>query len=281
MTLRRCGHEDRPLVIYLDDFVVNYAAPQSVAVGETFHALIATLTGWNQIMTVAYSEAVRDLLYEDGPEERLLLDSMGDPKHMTWAGHVAIVTTFAFHALQELVHFCSDVRHRKRQQRQTKNDRPVVRNKHPLESSLRPPLDASLRLSAMAESWTARHESWDCHAAAEQTCAFAWVAMRREEEMSKIHSVSDILQYSEGWEYVTKWPPTSYGLYATAHNGTAVLGVNDLRVNTITIFYMKSYSEKWQDSAVEATVVVGNHTVATQMLSGFHEKRRANFSRPS
>jgi hypothetical protein len=53
------------------------------------------------------------------------------------------------------------------------------------------------------------------------------------------------------------------------------------RVNTVIIFYMKSYSDKWKDSKVNASVYLGSDStvapVASVKLSGFHEKKTSEF----
>jgi len=54
-----------------------------------------------------------------------------------------------------------------------------------------------------------------------------------------------------------------------------------LRVNTVTLFYMKSYSEKWVGSNIKVSVFVRNSTgttpLATVELTGFHEKRTSEY----
>jgi hypothetical protein len=109
--------------------------------------------------------------------------------------------------------------------------------------------------------------------------------MRREKEMGHVRLVSDIIQEARGWKSLTKWPPTNYGLYGTETNGTILLNVTDTsrRVNSVNVFYMKSYSEKWQASKVQANVFLGSHTAtdatpaASFELSGFHEKKTSEF----
>jgi hypothetical protein len=116
--------------------------------------------------------------------------------------------------------------------------------------------------------------------------------MKREAETGHLaQGQGPEFQEVDGWQYRTKHPPSAYGLYATASNGTFLLNVTDdtstsssghQPVNTVILFYMKSYSEKWQGSMVNASVFLGTHEnhatpVASVELSGFHEKKTSEF----
>mmetsp|Transcript_28058 Transcript_28058/g.51099 ORF Transcript_28058/g.51099 Transcript_28058/m.51099 type:complete len:389 (-) Transcript_28058:611-1777(-) len=290
-TLQSCDG-DRPLVVYLDDLVANYAKPHSLMVGESYNAEIAKLMQWYQVMTVAYSDVVRDMVHADREESKLLVDWRGDIKHLTWAGHIAVVLSFMFNGVSTVIDFCDDEIYRSQHGSSIKasNANKIAYSANAnasvalLDPSLRPILDDKITLSSITDAWVERQKNWDCKAQ-QQTCAFAWVAMRREEEMGHVRLVSDIIQEARGWKSLTTWPPTNYGLYGTETNGTILLNVTDTsrRVNSVNVFYMKSYSEKWQGSKVQANVFLGSHTataatpVASFDLSGFHEKKTSEF----
>lgn len=289
-TLQSCNG-DRPLVVYLDDLVVNYARGHSLMVGESYNFEIAKLMQWYQIMTVAYSDVVRDMVYADRAESTLLVDWKGDAKHLTWAGHIAVVLSFMFNGVNTAMDFCDDeIYHSHHGSSINVNNANNNKNKNTtasvaqLDPSLRPILDDKITLNSITGAWTERQKSWDCKAQ-QQTCAFAWVAMRREREMQHVQHVSDIIQEARGWEDVNKWPPTDYGFYGTERNGTVLLNVTDTsrRVNFVNVFYMKSYSEQWQGSKVLASVFLGSHTttnaapVTSFELSGYHEKKTSEF----
>jgi hypothetical protein len=44
-------------------------------------------------MTVAYSDVVRDMVDANREEQALLVDCKGDEKHLTRAGHIAVVAS--------------------------------------------------------------------------------------------------------------------------------------------------------------------------------------------
>jgi hypothetical protein len=289
-TLQTCDG-DRPLAIYLDDLVVNYMRQKSLMVGESYNAEIAKLMQWYQIMTVAYSDIVRDMVYADREESKLLVDWRGDEKHLTWAGHIAVVLSFMFNGVSTVVDFCDDEIYRSQHGSSINNAKDNSKNNTYsdnatapvalLDPSLRPILDNKITLNSITDAWVERQNSWDCKAQ-QQTCAFAWVAMRQEKEMKHLPQIPDIIQEAHGWKYITQWPPTNYGLYGTETNGTILLNVTDTsrRINSVNILYMKSYSEEWQGSEVQASVFLGRHTtapVASVELSGFHEKKTSEF----
>jgi hypothetical protein len=119
-----------------------------------------------------------------------------------------------------------------------------------------------------------------------KVCPFAWVALRKEAEHEHMANVDDILVRADGWKYDTTWPPTNYGFYGST-NGTAVLRVNETNSNnntittammsTVTIIYMKSYSEKWLNSLAKVTVYQCQNVVAAKTISGFHEKQTSEY----
>jgi hypothetical protein len=304
-TLSSC-HGDRPLVVYLDDFVVNYARGGKLLTSETYNADIGKWMQWYQVMTVAYSDVVRDMVYANRDEQVLLVDRKGDDRHLPWAGHIAIVLSFMFNGVNSVLDFCDDETYRSLQHgsdskksdihNSTANSENATKPLT-LDPSHRPVLNGQVSLSSITEAWKRQQEQNEhtCQSGGgqDQRCAFAWVALRREAEMKHLpQREGPQFQQVDGWEYRTKWPPTDYGLYATKTDGSFLLNVTDdtstsdisghRPVNTVTFFYMKSYSEKWQGSMISASVFLGsheNHTtpVASAEMSGFHEKKTSEF----
>jgi hypothetical protein len=299
-TLSSC-QGDSPLLVYLDDFVVNFAKGRALLTSETYNADIGKLMQWYQVMTVAYSDVVRDMVYANREEQALLVDWEGDDKHLPWAGHIAIVLSFMFNGVNSVLDFCDDETYRILQHGSKKSDinSSTTNSKKAtkaliLDPSLRPLLDKRVTLSSITEKWEGRQNGYACQSGGghDQRCAFAWVAMKREAETGHLaQGQGPEFQEVDGWQYRTKHPPSAYGLYATASNGTFLLNVTDdtstsssghQPVNTVILFYMKSYSEKWQGSMVNASVFLGTHEnhatpVASVELSGFHEKKTSEF----
>jgi hypothetical protein len=235
-TLSSC-QGDRPLVVYLDDFVVNFAKGRALLTSETYNADIGKLMQWYQVMTVAYSDVVRDMVYANREEQVLLVDWKHDDKHLTWAGHIAIVLSFMFNGVNSVLDFCDDETYRILQHGSKKSDinSSTTNSKNAtkaliLDPSLRLVLDERVALSSITENWKGRQNGYMCQSGGghDQRCAFAWVAMRREAEMGHLpQGQGPKFQEVDGWQYCTTWPPTDYGLYATASNGTFLLNVTD------------------------------------------------------
>jgi hypothetical protein len=279
--LRSCDGS-RALVIYLDDFVINYKKGSSLQVGESYNAEIARLTQWYQVMTVGYSDVIRDMVYAGRMEEGLLVDWRGDSKHMPWGGHIAIVLSFAYNAMNSVLNFCDDEIYQGRQRKEIDVHRELdSKRTAEMDSIFRPPLDNKVSLRSVTDAWGTRSQSWNCKLAG-QTCSFAWVAMRpKKEEMGHFQQIDSIVQHKKGWDYVTSWQSTKNGLYGKT-NGVILLNVTDPTrpVNTVYLIYMKSYTKKWEGSRVEASVFLGSTEsapVALIELSGFHEKRTSEF----
>jgi hypothetical protein len=57
-------------------------------------------------MTVAYSDVMRDMVYADREESKLLVDWKGDMNHLTWAGHITAVLSFMFNGVSTVIDSC-------------------------------------------------------------------------------------------------------------------------------------------------------------------------------
>jgi hypothetical protein len=170
-------------------------------------------------------------------------------KHLTWAGHIAVVLSYIFNGVSTVIDFCDDEIYRSQHGSSIKANKADDANNNTysanantiasgalLDPSLRPILDDEITLNYITDAWEERQKSWNCKAQ-QQACAFAWVAMRREKEMSHVRQVSDIIQKVRRWKEVNEWPPTNYGLYGTETNGTILLNLTDLsrRVNSVNL----------------------------------------------
>ena len=271
---------DRPLVLFLDDFSVNFWRGHAIEPVESYRAEITKYTNYHHVPTISFVDTIQDFLYgtPGNDEEQLLVDWKGDSKHITWGGHIAIVITIVYNALQTLIDSCDtmDKATEKNALNQTQ-----LNNYGVLDAYVRPKLhDNGVTLNNIHELWTGQH---NCHNGAVKTCPFAWVALRKEEEHSHMEDIDSIIVEADNWENVRAWPPTNYGFFGS-ENGTAVLHVEDENmtgsttlVSSIKIIYMKSYSEKWQNSQIRAVARRCNEEVGSVDISGFHEKSTSEY----
>jgi len=266
-SLTSCDYT-RPVVLYLDDFMNTYDRSQSLSQAQSYTAEIQKYTSWYQIPLIAYARMMHPWVYQDTPEAKLLVDRQGDSKHMTWAGHVAVVMTLAYRMLHEVHAYCQD----------TLLQPHIDTNAPSVLDSIHRPLLGKAKANTVASVWKQNQDDWNCNATS-SSCDFAWVALRREREMYHLPQITDIMGEAHGWEYRTKWPPSNYGLYSNGVNSTLWLRVNSTAANTVGFFYMKSYSEKWKDANVQVTVHLGNQSnpVTTTTLSGYHDKSTSEF----
>lgn len=271
--------KDRPFAIFLDDFSVNYQKGNLVEAVENYRAEISKLTSYHQVLTISFVDMIQDFLFSDSKEEELLVDWKSDGKHIPWGGHMAIVLAFMYNALNIVVELCEqNLSSAALEQESSKQGR-----SQQLDSYFRPHLDETVALEGFSDQWSNNLEtsSQNCNEEDRtETCPFGWVALRKEDEHQHIQDIMAILVKKENWEYVQTWPPTNYGLYGS-RNGTAVLHVesseNDAPVESITIIYMKSYSEKWYNSTVQATVHRCEEVVSSVELSGYHDKLTSEY----
>ena len=262
---------DRPLTIFLDDFSINYLDKNLIQPVEDYRAEIAKHTSFHQVLTVSLIDVTSDFLYSGSKYEKLLIDWKGDKKHLTWGGHVAVVTIFAYNAMTLLLHACDSLS--TMPVSALPKDEPSL-----LDAQFRPPLDSpDLSLVNVNTEWAQRHARCD-KTQQSKTCPFAWIALAKEDEHQDIADVSDIMVSAKNWRYVNKWPPINHGLYGS-RNGLATLKVADTTniISTITIIYMKSYSEKWYNSTVQANVLLCGNETASVELSGFHKKNTSEY----
>lgn len=271
--------QDRPFVIFLDDFSVNFLKGHSVEAVESYRAEISKLTRYHQVLTISFVDMIQDFLFRDSEEEKLFVDWRGDGKHIPWGGHVAIVLAFTFNALQIVVNLCE----RRLESTLPDKDSSTKGGNQLFDSYFRPHLDKKVALDVFGKEWSDHlAASFENCNVDDRTkgCPFGWIALRKEDEHRHIEGLESILVKSDNWAYVQTWPPTNYGLYGS-RNGTAVLHLDSSATNatvtTITIIYMKSYSEKWYNSTVEATVHRCDEVVSSVVLSGFHEKLTSEF----
>ena len=153
---------------------------------------------------------------------------------------------------------------------------------------LPPPLTNDLAIQNISEVWKASEDGAyqdaldvDC-AAMNNTnrdpCITAWIAQNR------FYGTQEILQFMRrhqtynngGWKVERNHDDGfafKVGYTANTPNASFSLEFKDIAkdVKVVTIFFMRSYGEKWKDSKARFSVTSNNSTLAQHDIDGVHE----------
>lgn len=285
-----------PLVLHVDD----YLGPlQPSILGEmSYNTVITQLSKWYDTMAVSYADVVRDIVYKDTGGR--LFFTEWDVHYGHWA-HQTIAWTVGFAAIELTSRFCDD-EYQKRFDRISQNESDVggvnmanlVTPKgqkqyqfsqlvHPFV--LPPPLTRDLLLkNATAEFEAAKEEyrlnNAKCDTSDKQfsidhsPCAITVMSspgldtggslnkmMNSYTTNNKNWAIENDIK-NGGWKNKIGW-------VANNPNATFTLTFTDLSkdIKAITIFYMKSYGEKWKDSRARFTISTTTHDNREKILS--------------
>mmetsp|Transcript_2048 Transcript_2048/g.2337 ORF Transcript_2048/g.2337 Transcript_2048/m.2337 type:complete len:684 (+) Transcript_2048:76-2127(+) len=306
-----------PITILLDDLVVNFGRGNHVAGAEVYHSNFEKFAQWHDLSLVSYSSVVKNLLFRD-VHEKLLVDWKTDSKHPPRGGHVAIVLTLVFNLLAMVQQHCEDmdvdvVDHKQTTGTPDASSKNVnTTQQKSMDIVLLPPIHQNLGLDSITKSWQEniakkqQKQNDKCEHGKVELCTFAWVAMRQEKEHNHITDNPTQLVRGESseWKYDTTWPPDNYGFkplreHATVHllvPGRAVVAHDtaerkDVEIQSMSITYMKSYSEKWKDSNLRVDIThtddevgmgitnksTGSANLGSGEYSGYHEIQTSEY----
>jgi len=283
--LAKCGGLP-PIPLFLDDLVVGGTVPSV----ESYHANFVEFAQWHDVPLVGYSSVVKNALMRNVLEEKLLVDWKTDSLHMPRGGHVAVVLTLAYNFLHAVRQHCEDtatpvVGNIAREPATT--TAAAAEEQLQLDPVWLPPLHEKNRgLGSVTESWRRNAARYNeklvdaCERGRKvERCTFAWVAMRREAEHRHLtrdpnHLIAED-ESSREWKYDSKWPPMNYGFKpfrernATVHlivpgritsreeneyETTSSMTIDDVTIRSMSITYMKSYSNKWKDAMLRVDI---------------------------
>ena len=302
-----------PMVVLLDDMVVNNRNQLEMV---DYHSEFYAVSYWHDIPLISYSAAVQDIWFNNTDEE-IFLDYKRDMLHAPRGGHVSITLNVAFNLFNMLFEHCDDDIFINAMNEKEAESRDSNKTIYQIKDSLLlPPLHDNPEQGKVTEAWNkntikaAKGKKSKCENGGSRKCAFAWVAMRQEEEHAHLlDEPSNIIvpNVGNGWTVVRAWPPTNYGLYGTA-NATVHLQVpgkvnnifqdkesnsTDIQIKMMEITYMKSYSEKWKNSSMRVEIRSNNTdsgnsfseqingmvppVLASANYSGYHEQLTSEY----
>ncbi len=278
LSSKPCGMT--PLVVNVDDYL---GPMHNKVLGElSYKTMLSRLTKWYDTVAVSYAEVVRDVAYANTKDATFF--NKKDVHFGYWA-HQTIAWTVGFGSLDLISHYCDD-EYRLRSMAADDEISEMIIGKDNLDQQqqerqlyLPPPLTEDLKL----ENVTAEFDEAKAHALAHLKCAgdgngdgdgtsfdrspcvVAWISSPGMFNGNNVQRfMNQHMVHNQDWNVETNtgnggWT-NKVGWVATSANATFTLTFkeNEMNkdVNTVTIFYMKSYGEKWADSKARFTVIV-------------------------
>ncbi|EEC45197.1 predicted protein [Phaeodactylum tricornutum CCAP 1055/1] len=293
-----CGR--RPLLLWLDDYVGN---EQREIKGITqLSQEIQVLSNYYGFSFISYANVVRDWIYGDTHGSLFSPSWYTNGRfvrqiHPGQVMHLATSWIMAYNLLELATAYCTTELWNDSATANPSTDFPQpVRTPgqeklfdsmryQPKPNSLPPYLTDHLSLTNVTDEWNkaAQVKKTICPTDNEGTrCIFSWISgVDRKETVNSIQSVfSSIVKIPGAWDVGDDTGRKKYG-WNTSLRGSQLLfeftGLNQT-VQTVTLFPMKSYSEKWRESTavVEFFAKPDSHLdwayLTSLVVQGFHFK---------
>mmetsp|Transcript_1452 Transcript_1452/g.2609 ORF Transcript_1452/g.2609 Transcript_1452/m.2609 type:complete len:619 (+) Transcript_1452:204-2060(+) len=291
-----------PLVVHVDDYL---GPEQDSLLGElSYNTAMTQLAKWYDTVAISYADVVRDIVYKDTSDKTFF--NAWDVHFSHWA-HQTIAWSVGFGSLELLLNYCDDEYYARKKLLSSNSS--VARAVTPDEMNsakddkhtnskklvLPPPLTRDLILkNATAEFNAALNGAYqsdigiDCISSNQDgslvdqnPCTIAWIAspggynaggingfMRKYSIVNDGWQVEDNM--GDGWSMKVGW-------IATGPTSSFTLRFDNVAkdIQAVTIFYIKSYGEKWEGSRAKFTVSSGKEedskTILSEMeLQGIH-----------
>ena len=268
----------QPLVVHVDD----YLGPLQVGLlGElSYNTAMTQIAKWYDLVGISYADVVRDIVYQDSDETFF---NKKDVHYDHWA-HQTIAWSVGFASLELLTNYCDDEYYtRKTHQSKSGNGNATVdANTSTMKDVIKnnklflpPPLTRELLLGNATAEFTAAldaaHQSYidmnctstDSVDEDKNPCIISWIAspggyngrlingfMRKYSTVNNGWKTEESL--AEGWG-------NKVGLIAAEANATFTLTFDKVEkdVKTVTLFFLRSYGEKWENSRAKFTISRG------------------------
>jgi lysophospholipase L1-like esterase len=274
----------QPLVVHVDD----YLGPQQPwLLGELSYSTAMTqLARWYDTVGISYGEVVRDIVYQDKSDGTFFNEN--DVHYGHWA-HQTIAWSVGFASLELLSNYCDDEHYARMAHNNAMTNgtaTPVADADADGPDSLKdtmkkkklflpPPLTREMVLQNATKEFTAAldvaHQSFvdmNCTSTANNTdekdlnpCIVSWISSPGGYGkdginwfMTRMYGVSrkgwaTENNIAEGWGNKVGW-------VATEANATFSLKFDKIakNVKSVTIYFIRSYGEKWKDSRAKFTI---------------------------
>ena len=152
-------------------------------------------------------------------------------------------------------------------------------------AGLPPPLVKSLSLENVTKVWKAAKPVGSvCHHASShksdtvERCPFSWFSGiskqgQNETYAQSLFSVTNpYMTENTGWDINTLGKKLGISPIPDRKQPLMTMEFKNMQLSTVTLFYMKSYGENWENSKIAVTVTLDGKEIARDELVGIHDK---------
>jgi len=279
--------EEQPLVLFLDDYLGNEQREimATTQLNQAWHVL-STYYGAGMM---SYADVVRDLVYGDTKETTFTSKGWypgGGPEmkreiHPGVAAHMSMGFTIAYYLL-ELTSFACTMDWQANTtyfggkglpESVSDSTLNLIRYPRPPPRHLPPPLLTNLSLASVSEDWLQSDALPACRGNAKSRCPVSWVSgMVLSKDVKRIEEYLSPYIIEHGNWTINVQKKGKEG-YEPDGNGTMVWDFDlNQTVSTLSLFYMKSYGDNWENSLMRVSLIDKNISTEITTLSGFHDK---------
>ena len=250
-----------PLVVHVDDYL---GPQQDLVLGEMkYNMAMVQLAKWYDTVAISYADVVRDIVYSNTSDRTFFKDT---DVHYGIFAHQSIAWSVAFSFLEMLSNYCDD-EYRKRSDGE--DDNSGIRNALNVPI-LPPPLTKELMLKNVTRAWDVSKAGGfqsspdvDCKDRSGDIldpCIVSWIAQPGLFGYPLIEEFKDKYEIANNGGWAVERSGDSWaqkvGIEASRPNASMTLRFKNIAsdVKTVTIFFMKSYGEKWKDSRAKFSV---------------------------
>jgi len=302
LQLKEC--KEPPLVVHVDDYL---GPQQKQLLGElSYVAGMTQVAKWYDTMAISYGEVVRDLFYKDNTDPTF--GNKKDVHYGHWA-HQTIAWSVGFASMELLSTYCDD-EYRARTVTETKSrnnpDGGYATNGTMAEKKalvLPPLLTRDIQLyNATAEFIAARNTAEQSFAnmncenrpegeneESQDPCIVSFIAAPGGYDAAAINRFMQTHKSTEidGWKVENNMAEgwgNKIGWIAEKANATFSLKFDDIAkdVKTVTLYFLRSYGDKWKDSRAKITISrledSGAKTLWEEEISGVFEDQNYTYS---
>jgi len=302
----------QPLVVHVDD----YLGPQTKwLLGELSYSIGMTQQArWYDTVGISYGELVRDLTYKDRSDQTFF--NSKDVHFGHWA-HQSIAWSVGYASVELLSNYCDDeytARTMHNHNTANTSSSTISESRNPDYSKEKTKKEMIFLPPVLTDELVLQNATNDFNAALDRShqmyleknctytnssnvedrspCIAAWISSPGGYGESNIENF--MRQHSstrQGWKTETDmgegWA-NKIGYVSTEANATFTLKFDNIKKNikSFTMYYIRSYGEKWKDSCAKVTISSTNKKnpegliLASQELSGVHanEETRGSFT---
>ena len=289
-----------PLMLHMDDYLGN--EQRDIQTTLQLSQAVQTLSTYYGFAAMSYANVVRDLVYGDTKEEwfspsgwyegntmvREIHPGMGMHIVSSWVAAYTLMNLALTYCTIEEWEMDPSTLHENKIPYQAIQGLPKLKNTPSIPGKpksvprgLLPPLTPALNLEEVTDLWRSAPISTDiCVLPDNQVakCPFSWISGISKEGRNATHAKEIFDMFSiEGTSWIVDVSGDKVGM-SPSESKHMILEFSKLKqpIHSITMFYLKSYGEKWDQSeiALSAMLKEGDNwsKMRTDSLFGFHAK---------